>query len=125
MKILRVNRKLLHVRMTNIKKVHEKNFVYLGFALRLPPGDLVEFENDEDDVVINLKTKSNELQNSCQLFVGVCKVNMEKLISEEVCSVCPISNFIIMKIYVLLNISLVHVTYTKTNIFVVKMDILS
>ena len=40
------------------KNVHEKNPLYLEFALRLPSGDLVEFENDEDDVVINLKTKA-------------------------------------------------------------------
>ena len=40
------------------KKVQEKNPLYLEFALRLPSGDLVEFENDKDDVVINLKTKA-------------------------------------------------------------------
>ena len=40
------------------KKVQEKTPLYLEFALRLPSGNLVEFENDEDDVVINLKTKS-------------------------------------------------------------------
>ena len=39
------------------QKVHEKT-LYLEFALRLPSGDLIEFENDEDDVVINLKTKA-------------------------------------------------------------------
>ena len=31
--------------------------LYLELALRLASGDLVEFENKEDDVVINLKTK--------------------------------------------------------------------
>ena len=41
------------------KKVQEKNPLYLEFSLRLPSGDLIEFENDEDDVVINLKTKAN------------------------------------------------------------------
>ena len=40
------------------KKIQEKNPLYLEFSLRLPSGDLVEFENEEDDVVINLKTKS-------------------------------------------------------------------
>ena len=40
------------------QKAHEKNPLYLEFALGLPSGDLVEFENDEDDVVINLKTKA-------------------------------------------------------------------
>ena len=40
------------------KKVQEKTPLYLEFSLRLPSGDLVEFENDEDDVVINLKTKA-------------------------------------------------------------------
>ena len=45
--------------MTNTKKNHEKNPLYLEFALRLPSGDLVEFENNEDDVVINLKTKTH------------------------------------------------------------------
>lgn len=40
------------------KKIHEKNPVYLEFSLRLPSGDLVKFENEEDDVVINLKTKA-------------------------------------------------------------------
>ena len=40
------------------QKVHEKNPLYLEFALRLPSGDLVEFENDEDDAVINLTTKT-------------------------------------------------------------------
>ena len=39
------------------KKIQEKNPLYLEFSLRLPSGDLVEFENDEDDVVVNLKTK--------------------------------------------------------------------
>ena len=39
------------------KKFQEKTPLYLEFSLRLPSGDLVEFENDEDDVVINLKTK--------------------------------------------------------------------
>ena len=39
------------------KKVQEKNPLYLEFSLRLPSGDLVEFENDEDDVVVTLKTK--------------------------------------------------------------------
>ena len=41
------------------KKIQEKRTLYLEFSLRLPSGDLVEFENDEDDVVINLKTKAN------------------------------------------------------------------
>ena len=45
--------------MMNIKKNQVKNPLYLEFSLRLPFGDLVEFENDEDDVVINLKTKAN------------------------------------------------------------------
>ena len=40
------------------KKIQEKNPLYLEFALRLPSGDLVEFENSEDDVVINLKTRN-------------------------------------------------------------------
>ena len=39
------------------KNVQEKNPLYLEFAFRLASGDLVEFENEEDDVVINLKTK--------------------------------------------------------------------
>ena len=39
------------------KKIQEKNPLYLEFSLRLPSGDLVEFENDEDDVVVNIKTK--------------------------------------------------------------------
>ena len=40
------------------KKIQDKNTLYLEFSLRLPSGDLVEFENEEDDVVINLKTKA-------------------------------------------------------------------
>ena len=40
------------------KNVCEKNPLYLEFMLRLPSGDEVEFENMEDEVVINLKTKS-------------------------------------------------------------------
>ena len=36
------------------KKNQEKNPLYLEFSLRLPSGDLVEFENDEDDVVVNI-----------------------------------------------------------------------
>ena len=39
-------------------KKDTKKPLYLEFALRLPSGDLIEFENDEDDVVINLKTKA-------------------------------------------------------------------
>ena len=39
------------------KNGQEKHPHYLEFALRLASGDLVEFENEEDDVVINLKTK--------------------------------------------------------------------
>ena len=34
-----------------------KTPLYLEFSPKLPSGDLVEFENDEDDVVVNLKTK--------------------------------------------------------------------
>ena len=41
------------------KKVQEKNPLFLEFSLRLPSGDLIEFENEDDDVVINLKTKAN------------------------------------------------------------------
>ena len=41
----------------NTKIYKRKNPLYLEFALRLASGDLVEFENEEDDVVINLKTK--------------------------------------------------------------------
>ena len=44
--------------MMSTKTNQEKNPLYLEFSLRLPSGDLVEFENEEDDVVINLKTKS-------------------------------------------------------------------
>ena len=40
------------------KNVCEKTPLYLEFMLRLPSGDEVEFENMEDEVVINLKTKS-------------------------------------------------------------------
>ena len=39
------------------KNIQEKNPLYLEFALRLASGDLVEFENEEDDVVINNKIK--------------------------------------------------------------------
>ena len=51
--------KTLTYKNDEYKKVHEKNPLYLEFALRLPSGDLVEFENNEDDVVINLKTKTH------------------------------------------------------------------
>ena len=47
-----------HLQNDEYKKIQEKNPLYLEFSLRLPSGDLVEFENEEDDVVINLKTKS-------------------------------------------------------------------
>ena len=40
------------------QNINEKNLLYLEFTFKLPSGDLVEFENDEDDVVINLKTKT-------------------------------------------------------------------
>ena len=52
------NWKTITFKNDEYKNVHEKNPFYLEFALRLPSGDLVEFENDEDDVVINLKTKA-------------------------------------------------------------------
>ena len=54
--MLRVNGKQLHIRMKNTKS--KRNSLYLEFTLRLPSGDLVEFEHDEDDVIINLKTKA-------------------------------------------------------------------
>ena len=57
--------------MTNIKK-SRKNPLYLEFSLRLPSGDLVEFENDEDDVVINLKTKAN-WNTDCSSWLWVYK----------------------------------------------------
>ena len=41
--------------MTNIKTFTKKP-LYLELALRLPSDALVEFENDEDDIGINLKT---------------------------------------------------------------------
>ena len=40
-------------------KKFTKKPLYLEFALMLPSGDLVEFENNDDDVVINLKTKTH------------------------------------------------------------------
>ena len=57
MKILKVSGKLSLTKTMNSKKIQEKNPLYLEFSLRLPSGDLVEFENDEDDVVVNIKTK--------------------------------------------------------------------
>ena len=39
-------------------KIQEKTPLYLEFALRLSSGDLVEFENEDDDVIINLKVKN-------------------------------------------------------------------
>ena len=51
--------KTLTYKNDEYKKVHEKTPLYLEFALRLPSGDLVEFENNDDDVVINLKTKTH------------------------------------------------------------------
>ena len=44
--------------MMNTKMYAKKTPLYLEFRLRLPSGDEVEFENTEDEVVINLKTKS-------------------------------------------------------------------
>lgn len=50
------------------QKVPEKNSLNLEFALRLPYADLVEFENDEDDVVINLSPKA---QLNLKLYSGL------------------------------------------------------
>ena len=36
----------------------KKNPLYLEFSLRLVSGDLIEFEDNEDDIVINLKIKN-------------------------------------------------------------------
>ena len=47
-----------HLQKWWVQKNSRENPLYLEFSLRLPSGDLVEFENEEDDVVINLKTKS-------------------------------------------------------------------
>ena len=44
--------------MMNTKMSTKKPPIYLEFMLRLPSGDEVEFENTQDEVVINLKTKS-------------------------------------------------------------------
>ena len=38
--------------------VQGKNPLYLEFSPRLPSGDLVEFEDDTDDVIIHLKIKT-------------------------------------------------------------------
>ena len=46
-----------HLQKWWIRKNSGKKPLYLEFSLRLPSGDLVEFENDEDDVVVNIKTK--------------------------------------------------------------------
>ena len=40
------------------KKIQKTNPIYLEFSLRLPSGDLVEFEDDEDVVIINLKIRN-------------------------------------------------------------------
>ena len=50
-------RKTITCKNDEYKKEHEKP-LYLEFALRLPFYDLVKFETDEDDVVINLKSKA-------------------------------------------------------------------
>ena len=36
----------------------KKNPLYLEFSIRLPSGHLVEFENDQDEVIIHLKIKN-------------------------------------------------------------------
>ena len=46
-----------YLKNAEYKNVQKKNSLYLEFALRLASIHLVEFQNDEDDVVINLKTK--------------------------------------------------------------------
>ena len=61
--------------------------------MRLQSGYLVEFENNKDNVVINLKQKPNELQSCSQFVDKVCKVNMETVIYEEMCSVCHYFKF--------------------------------
>ena len=39
-------------------KIQEKNPLYLEFSMRFPYGELVEFENDQDEVIIHLKIKN-------------------------------------------------------------------
>ena len=46
-----------HLQKWWVQKNSRKNPLYLEFSLRLPSGDLVGFENDEDDVVVNPKAK--------------------------------------------------------------------
>ena len=58
------------------KNVQEKNPLYLEFALRLASGDLVEFENEEDDVVINLKTKVHWHWKCDHFFVIAWKISI-------------------------------------------------
>ena len=70
MKILRVNEKQLHIRTRNIKSTRE-NPQCLEFALRLPSGNLVGFEKDEDGVMINLKTKAQRNWKLCSVLHGI------------------------------------------------------
>ena len=54
----------------------------------LPSGDLIEFENGENDLVINLRTKPNEIENSIQVFILISISIMENVIVEEIWGVC-------------------------------------
>ena len=50
--------KTINFKNDEFVKIQEKTPLYLEFSLRLSSGDLVEFDNEEDDVIINLKIKN-------------------------------------------------------------------
>ena len=48
---------IITYKKNEFKTAQKKNPIYREFSLRLQSGDLVDFENDEDDVAVILKIK--------------------------------------------------------------------
>ena len=58
------------------KKIQEKSPLYLELSFRLASGDFAEFENDEDDVMINLRTRK-KLDIKLFQFIFSCSRNTQ------------------------------------------------
>ena len=52
------NWKTISFERNDFIKIQEKNPLFLEFSIRLPSGEVVEFENSDDEVIFHLQIKT-------------------------------------------------------------------
>ena len=56
--MIETNWKTISFERNDYIKIQEKNPLFLEFSIRLPSGEIIEFENETDEVIIHLEIKT-------------------------------------------------------------------